>query len=110
MIEEIENIEEGIIVNFKKQTIIDHNDIETKFGPENIDIIRRCINISIDGCQEHLNRLQEKINQKDTFHVPIHNGYKISEPLNDMQRVKFVEKVEVLEIELMELNSLKGDY
>lgn len=110
MIEEIENIEEGITVNFRRQLIIDHNDVKSKISPDNIHIVRNCINTYIGECQEHLNRLEEKIKQRDTFKVPIHRGYKISEPLNEMQRVKFIEKVESLKQELTELNTLKDNY
>jgi hypothetical protein len=62
--------------------------------------------MNINSIKEKIVNIHLKLNQKETKYTKIAGGYKISEPLNETQRMAYRTKLSELTLELEKLNSI----
>jgi len=83
----------GLTVDLKNRTIQGWN---TKLEPitkDNISDVEYCIEMNVAELNESISRLKERLSQTEAKRINIHNGYKISEPLNEKMRIKYEERL-----------------
>jgi hypothetical protein len=95
----------GLTVDLKNRTIQGWN---TKLEPitkDNISDVEYCIEMNIAELNESISKMKERLSQTETKRIKIHDGYKISEPLNEKMRIKYEER---LRDDIATLNKLRS--
>jgi|TARA_R110000803_G_scaffold185823_1_gene248216 hypothetical protein len=105
----VEGDEKKLTVNFKKGLLITWNGRELPLDDNKTDVLW-VIENNITDKTERMVKAQSKINITEVTRIPIKNGYKLLEPLNEQQMEKFVDRVGVLLDEITQLNTLKEIY
>ena len=90
----------GLSFNLKTKYITKWNGVVEPLSENNILDVDWCIEMNIKSLNEKIGTIQLKLNQKETKHIKIDGGYKISEPLNENQRNKYKTKLNDLVSEL----------
>jgi len=96
----------GLVFDLETKLITKWNGVVEKLSKDNIDDVRWVIDMNVKSINERIANIHSKLNQKETKHIKIEGGYKISEPLNENQRVKYEIKLNELTSELEWFNSI----
>lgn len=98
--------ERGLTFNLETQAITKWNGEVEPLSMDNISEVEWCIKMNINSINEKIGKILIKLEQTETIHIPIPNGYKISEPLSEARRVNSKNKLSNLTEELEWLKSI----
>jgi hypothetical protein len=96
----------GLVFDLETKLITKWNGVVEELSQHNIVDVQWCIEMNVNSIKERIVNIHSKLNQKETKHIKIDGGYKISEPLNESQRVKYEGKLNELTSELKWFNSI----
>ena len=96
----------GLTFNLETQVITKWNGVVEPLSMDNISEVEWCIKMNINSINEKIGKILIKLEQTETIHIPIPNGYKISEPLSEARRVNSKNKLSNLTEELEWLKSI----
>ena len=96
----------GLTFNIETNTISKWNGTEETLSETNIDDVKWCVDSNIKNVTDIIRDIELKLNQKEIQHIKIYNGYTISEPLTEKQKLKYLVKLIDLKIELEWLKSI----
>lgn len=96
----------GLTFNLENQTITKWNGEVEPLSKDNISDVEWCIEMNINSINEKIGKILIKLEQTETIHIPIPNGYKISEPLSEARRINSKNKLSNLTKELEWLKSI----
>jgi hypothetical protein len=100
----------GLVFEFETNLITKWNGVVEKLSEDNIDDVRWVIDMNIKSINERIADIHLKLSQTETKRIKIDGGYKISEPLNENQRVNYESRLNELtsELEWFNLLSIKS--
>ena len=96
----------GLTFNLENQTITKWNGEVEPLSKDNISDVEWCIEMNINSINEKIGKILIKLEQTETIHISIPNGYKISEPLSEAGRINSKNKLSNLTKELEWLKSI----
>jgi hypothetical protein len=96
----------GLVFDLETKLITKWNGVVEELSKHNIDDVRWVIDMNVKSINERIGNIHSKLNQKETKHIKIDGGYKISEPLNENKIVKYEGKLNELTSELKWFNSI----
>ena len=96
----------GLVFDLETNLITKWNGIVEELSENNITDVQWCIEMNVNSIKERIVNIHSKLNQKETKHIKIDGGYKISEPLNENQKISYTTKLSDLTSELEWLNSI----
>lgn len=97
----------GLVFDLETNLITKWNGVVEKLSKDNLRDVEWCIEMNINSIKERIISIHSKLNQRETKHIKIDSGYKISEPLNENQRNKYKTKLNNLMSEIEWLKSIK---
>lgn len=96
----------GLVFDLETKLITKWNGFVEKLSENSIGDVQWCIEMNINSIKERIANIHFKLNQKETKYIKIDGGYKISEPLNENQRISYKTKLSDLTSELDWLSSI----
>ena len=96
----------GLVFDLDTNLITKWNGDVEKLSKNNLSDVEWCIEMNINSIIGRIANIHSKLNQKETKNIKIDGGYKISEPLNENQRIGYDNKLNKLTSELEWLKSI----
>ena len=96
----------GLVFDLETNLITKWNGIVEELSENNITDVQWCIEMNVNSIKERIVNIHSKLNQKETKYIKIDGGYKISEPLNEKQRIDYNNKLNNLTSEMEWLKSI----
>lgn len=96
----------GLVFDLETNLITKWNGDVEELSEHNLKDVKWCIEMNINYITEKISNINFKLNQKETKHIKIDGGYKISEPLNDKQRISYNNSLNNLTSQLEWLKSI----
>ena len=96
----------GLVFDLETNLITKWNGVVEKLSKNNLRDVEWCVEMNISSIERRISNIHSKLNQKETKHIKIDGGYKISEPLNENQIINYSNKLNKLTSELEWLKSI----